>query len=139
MRHLETLKKRAIFRGEKMTSYAKTIDRTPSGQGSKISYEVGTAGVTAGDAVKLDSDGHVVDCDATTNDSIGVALDTITDGNHVTVLGNGCIVESSSYSFTAGGRLGITVTTGILKDWASSGSYMGHALSATKALIQIEL
>jgi len=122
-----------------MTSYAKTIDKAPSGFGVKLSLEVGTAGVTAGDSVKLDSDGHAVDCDATTDESIGVALDTVADGGFVTVLGNGCVLESSGYSFTAGARLGITVTTGILKDWASSGTYMGFALSTTKAYIQTQI
>lgn len=121
-----------------MTTYASSIDCTPAGMGSKLSFTVASAGVTAGDAVKLDSAGAVLDCNATTDIAIGVARDTVSSGGEVCVLGNGCIVELSSYSFTAGARLGITVTTGILKDWASSGTYMGYAMTTTKALIQIE-
>lgn len=121
-----------------MTSYGKSIDRTPAGQGTKLSLVAGTAGVTAGDCVKLDSAGDVVDCDATTDDVIGIARDTATDGNPVLVLGNGCIVESSSYSLTAGSRTGCTVTTGIPKDWASSGTYVGWNLTTTKVLVHIQ-
>lgn len=121
-----------------MTDYAKSIDITPEGQGVKINRTVGTAGVTKGDAVKLDSSGYVVDCSATDDVAIGVAADTVASGGVVTVLGDGCVVKYSSYSFTAGGRLGVTVTTGILKDWASSGTYMGHALGTTTAYIQIQ-
>ena len=122
-----------------MATNSKGIDATPAGQGVKLSCVVGTAGVTKGDAVKLDSNGYVVDCDATDDAAIGVARDTVSSGGVVTVLGNGCVVKYSSYSFTPGARLGITVTTGILKDWASSGTYMGHALSTTEALIEIQI
>lgn len=121
-----------------MTDYVKTKDRTPEGQGVKLNRTVGAAGVTSGDAVKLNSSGYVVDCDATNDIAIGVALDTVASGGTVTVLGDGCIVEFSTYSFTNGGRLGVTVTSGILKDWAVSGTYMGHALSTTMAYIQIQ-
>jgi len=124
------------------TNYS-SADATPAGQGCKYSLVAGTAGVTAGDAVKLDSAGDVVDCNATTDEAIGIALTTASDGEAVTVLGNGCIIESNrlatAYSLTAGARSGITVTTGIIKDWASSGTYMGFALSTTKVLIQIQI
>ena len=127
-----------------MVSYNRSsIDATPAGMGSKRSFTVGTAGVTAGDAVKLDSSGHVLDCNATTDVMIGVARDTVASGGEVVVLGNECIVESAGlatpYSLTAGARTGVTATSGIIKDWASSGTYSGFALSATKILVRIQI
>lgn len=123
-----------------MTTYRPSIDATPAGQGCKYSFTTGTGGTTAGDAVKLDSSGYVVDCDNAADIAIGVARDTVSAGVEVVVLHNGCIVEgvdlASAYAFTTGGRVGVAVT-GKPGDY-SSGTYLGFAMSATKLLVQIE-
>ncbi len=115
-----------------MTSYSKDIDKTEAnaGNGNVTSMEVDTAGVTAGDSLKLSS-GKVTPCTAITDVFYGIAAETKASGYAVKVLRSGCLVKTG-LTLTADGYVEPS-TSGTLQDY-TSGTKVGIVeVSATSA------
>lgn len=108
-----------------MTTYAKSIDKTPeSANGNRFTALVGSGGVTAGQTVKWDGSNSktVVACSANTDLCIGYARDTVAADGVVTVLGQGCWVNTGC-TLTVGGAVEPSAT-GTTQDY-TSGTIIG--------------
>lgn len=123
-----------------MTAFPGSIDQTESNQGVKVSYSVGTGGVTVGLAVKLDptTANTVIATTADTDIIVGVARDTVAAGGVVTVLSDGCKVKTDQ-TITLGGKVGIS-PVGVPETYAT-GSVLGYCVdgSTLASLIRIQI
>ena len=123
-----------------MTSYAGSIDLTEPNQGVKFTALVGSGGVTAGQPVKWDGSNAntVIACTATSDVIVGFARDTVSAAGSVTVLGDGCLVQTA-YTLTVGAKVG--VGSGVAIDWTTGtiiGTTVTGATTASTVRVQIQ-
>jgi len=123
------------------TAYAASIDKTEeSANGCKFSAIAGGS-ITAGMAVKWNASTAktVVVTSATSSICIGIAGNSASTGEMVTILGNNCKVVVP-YTLTLGASAGCTAAGEVI-DWSVSGTRVGvcETSAASASVIRVRL